>query len=90
MWRGEYTTEIGEALALLDKGKKENSIFGMILNDICHFTDQCNSISFAFVRRNGNKDAHALAKLSLSLGVLNVWLEDIPTAVMSIVADDIT
>lgn len=58
----------------LSKGSKEKSEMGLILHDINVLANQCLHKVYAFVRRDGNKVAHALAKKSLSLDELYVWL----------------
>ncbi|KAL2926351.1 hypothetical protein RDABS01_011624, partial [Bienertia sinuspersici] len=45
------------------------------------FASQCTDISFSHVKREGNKVAHHLAKLSGNFGELRVWIEEVPEMV---------
>ncbi|XP_021721948.1 uncharacterized protein LOC110689468 [Chenopodium quinoa] len=50
----------------LMKGVTTSTAFGMIVNDILKLAQLCQSFSFSFVKRGGNKVAHALAKCSIN------------------------
>ncbi|KAL2903614.1 hypothetical protein RDABS01_002324 [Bienertia sinuspersici] len=50
------------------KDKKEPTGFGKIVQDIKVLASQCTDISFSHVKREGNKVAHHLAKLSGNFG----------------------
>ena len=52
----------------LHKKKVTSSSFGRVVRDIVMLANSCESVSFAFVRREGNKVAHRLAKLSELFG----------------------
>lgn len=74
----------------LREGRRESSPFGFIVQDIFCAADFCSNISFAHVRRSGNKVAHNLAKLSLSHDACKVWLEEVPLEIVSSVICDIS
>ncbi|XP_048493125.1 uncharacterized protein LOC125493684 [Beta vulgaris subsp. vulgaris] len=73
----------------LKNKKTEASAFGLILKDIYLLLSSCVNISYSWVRREGNMVAHSLAKKSISMGELGVWLEDIPDDVGVFVKDDL-
>lgn len=51
----------------LSQRKKEPAYLGVILNDIKLLLEHCLCVSFPYVRRNGNRAAHVLAKKSFNL-----------------------
>ena len=73
----------------LSKRKGDLSAHGLILKDIWHLCSLCQYVSFSFIRRNGNKVAHALAQRSLVFNVFTVWIEEAPQAVMNFVREDL-
>ncbi|KAL2931091.1 hypothetical protein RDABS01_036501 [Bienertia sinuspersici] len=48
----------------LKKGKREASYFGKIVQDILLLAKRCKGISYAHIKRSGNRVAHELAKVS--------------------------
>lgn len=72
----------------LQKGQKESSGFGIILDDIRNLARQCTDIRFSHVGRKGNVVAHKLAKLSCNFEELRVWIEEVPSEILSAVSDD--
>ncbi|XP_048502819.1 uncharacterized protein LOC125498622 [Beta vulgaris subsp. vulgaris] len=73
----------------LSNRKFDPSSFGIIVQDILCIASHCSSISFSHVRRKGNCVAHNLAQLSSSMDGLRVWIEEVPTEVLSSVMADI-
>ncbi|KAL2900227.1 Deoxyguanosinetriphosphate triphosphohydrolase-like protein, partial [Bienertia sinuspersici] len=69
----------------LRKKKMETSAYGLILKDIRYMCSLCQEVSFSFVKRNGNKVTHALAKYNLDNEGLLVWLEEAPSTIMDCV-----
>ncbi|XP_010667851.2 uncharacterized protein LOC104884846 [Beta vulgaris subsp. vulgaris] len=59
----------------------EMSPFGKIVADILEYASQCTFISFAHVKRQGNKVAHLLAQMCKSAIELRVWIEEAPLEV---------
>lgn len=47
----------------LSKGRKASSSFGMLVSDIQVQARLCTNVVYSFVRRNGNRIAHKLAKI---------------------------
>ncbi|KAL2942997.1 Serine hydroxymethyltransferase 2 [Bienertia sinuspersici] len=71
------------------KEKKERTLFGLIVSDICSLLGLCFNVSISHIRRNANKAAHGLANASFDFGELRVWLEEIPDCIFDIVTKDI-
>lgn len=51
---------------------------------------KCTSISYAHIKRDGNKVAHNLARLSSSYKEVIVWMEDVPSTIKEYVLYDIS
>jgi len=62
--------------------------FGNVIEDSIALASQLYDCSFSHVRQKGNAVADKLAKLAKYLVVPQVWLEDIPSDVDSIVLID--
>ena len=62
---------------------------GHLIFDIFSLSNSFQSISFAHVGRQGNAVAHALAQRARSSLSSQIWLECVPTDIMSFVLDDI-
>ncbi|KAL2903134.1 Transketolase [Bienertia sinuspersici] len=61
----------------LAKKRVECSAFGVIVKDILRLAKNCNYIAFSHVKREGNKVAHNLAKMSGNFEDLQVWMEEV-------------
>ncbi|KAL2941342.1 hypothetical protein RDABS01_029692 [Bienertia sinuspersici] len=72
----------------LRRSIKENTTFGCIVKDVLQLAKLCTSISFAHVRREGNRVAHCLAKLSKSYTDMRVWIEEVPLEAIELVNSD--
>ncbi|KAL2926785.1 hypothetical protein RDABS01_028375, partial [Bienertia sinuspersici] len=68
--------------------KIDTSYFGYIVKDILCLASN-NFISFSFVKREGNKVAHYLARLCIHYDDLRVWLEEYLVEVAKYVLEDI-
>ena len=66
----------------------ENSRGGHLIKDIVSLSNSLVSISFAHVRRQGNAVAHALAQRARQYLASHIWLECVPTDILSFVLED--
>ena len=66
----------------------ENSCRGHTIKDILSQSNSFLSISFAHVDRQGNVVAHALAQRARQYFSSQIWLECVPTDILSFVLDD--
>ncbi|XP_021767815.1 uncharacterized protein LOC110732205 [Chenopodium quinoa] len=74
----------------LKKGRADPTEFGFIIKDILLLASSCHAASFAFVKRNGNRVAYSLAKLSCKYDGLRVWLEKYPVEIHEHVMADLS
>ena len=82
----------GDCLALIMKLRKKQrptGNVGRLVDDILKLSSNFNFCAFSFVKRNGNKIAHALAHLKLYVSSPRVWFKDGPDYVFVLVLDDL-
>ena len=72
----------------LRRSGMENSRGGHLIKDIVSLSNSLVSISFAHVRRQGNTVAHALAQRARQNFSSHIWLECVPTDILSFVLED--
>ncbi|KAL2899239.1 hypothetical protein RDABS01_024321 [Bienertia sinuspersici] len=73
----------------LTKSKKDPTSFGSVVADICHLASLCQHVSYSFIKREGNRVAHGLAKLSCNFNEFRVWLEKVPSVLLEDVIADL-
>ncbi|XP_030931047.1 uncharacterized protein LOC115956926 [Quercus lobata] len=81
----------GDSLSVVNALKGSGLVLssgGHLLADISSLSNSFQSISFAHVGRQGNAVAHALAQRARSSLSTQIWLECVPTDIMSIVMDN--
>ncbi|XP_021763700.1 uncharacterized protein LOC110728362 [Chenopodium quinoa] len=74
----------------LKKGYVTPTPFGRIVSDILTLSRLCHFCSSSFVKRDGNRVAHGLAKACNQFSNLRVWLEECPSDVMELVLADLS
>ena len=97
----EFAYDVGFRSLEVDLGNKEllgliNKAFsapclapiGVVVDDICALTHRFQFISFSFILKDCNKAAQALASEALSSSLDQVWFEDHPDCITSIVQSD--
>ncbi|KAL9235614.1 hypothetical protein vseg_010359 [Gypsophila vaccaria] len=65
-----------------------NNYFGNVVRDILDYEPKFTSLSFSFVRRNGNRAAHRMAHFCPIDYSTRVWVETYPDCIADIVAAD--
>ena len=65
------------AIQAINEARPIQTMYGRVVDDII-FLPSSVSCSFLYVKRKGNRLAHALAHREISSTNLNVWLEDLP------------
>ena len=60
-----------------------------LLNDVSLFFGLYSQLSYSYVKREGNKVAHSLARLVLTSQHCTVWMEDVPSCTLPFVQDDL-
>ena len=66
----------------------DHSRGGHLIKDTLSYSNSFQSISFTYVGWQGNVVAHALAQRARSSLSSQIWLECVPTDIMSFVLDD--
>ncbi|XP_021775472.1 uncharacterized protein LOC110739312 [Chenopodium quinoa] len=74
----------------LKKGDVPPTPFGKIINDILALVHLCECVAFSFVKKEGNRVAHGLAKACNQFYKLRVWLEEYPSDVTEFVMADLS
>ena len=72
----------------LQKRKVEASAFGQLVADILAFMKNLTSFYFLHLKREGNIVAHRLSHISIYLGEMRVWMEEVPVKVHNAVLSD--
>ena len=72
----------------LQARRSEESTFGFIVRDILKLEERCEKLVFSHVKREGNRVAHCLAKLSKYCNHQTVWLEEVPREATTFVTED--
>ena len=92
----EFGSEIGVDCAIM-KGDSEvimkalrnndNGLtpFAPLINDVSLFSSLFSELSYSHIRRDGNKVAHSLARLTLMTPGCTVWMEDVPSRTLPFV-----
>ncbi|KAK8686291.1 hypothetical protein V6N13_125318 [Hibiscus sabdariffa] len=74
----------GDSLSVFKKVTSANfdkSVISPIIRDILSLRDLFQSVTFAFVGRQGNEAAHMLAKLGFRQPEVRIWVEEAPASV---------
>ena len=63
---------------------------GLLVDDVKRVAISFERLLYSPVKRNDNRVAHSLAKNALRILDLQVWMEDIPSHIISILDLDVT
>ena len=63
---------------------------GLLVDDVKRVAISFERLLYSHVKRNDNRVAHCLAKNALRILDLQVWMEDIPSHIISILDLDVT
>ena len=79
-----------ELLGLIQKAFSSPCLapIGVVMDDICALTQKFRFLSFSFILKDCNKVAQALVTEALSSSLDQMWLEDHPDCITSIVQFD--
>ena len=97
----EFALELGfERIILegdsesLDKALKMEcrnfTTYGHLVQDILFLSTHLSEFKTSLVRRQGNNLAHSLARKSQFLSHMSVWMEDVPSDLLSVLEADFT
>ena len=72
------------------KAKDHNlSPLGLLVEDVKLFANNFVSLSYSHIKRSGNSVAHNLAKHAIRIPDFQVWMEDIPSHIVSFLHLDV-
>ena len=69
-----------KALATKDTGLAP---FGLLIQDAYRFISAFSLLSYSHTKRDGNRVAHDLAKLAITIPNCVIWMEDVPSDVVN-------
>lgn len=75
-----------KAMGSFDKGQ---SSYGLSVHDAILFVDLFSELSYSHTKRNGNRIAHNLARLAMTMPECTVWMEDVPSRTLLFVQADL-
>ena len=82
----------GDSLGLIKALKEEDhnlSPLGLLVKDVKLAANNFVSLSYSHIKRNGNSVAHILAKHAIRIPDFQVWMEDVPSHVVSFLHSDV-
>ena len=82
----------GDSLGLIKALKAEDhnlSPWGLLVEDVKLVANSFVSLSYSHIKRNGNSVAHNLAKHAIRIPDFQVWMEDVPSHVVSFLHSDV-
>ena len=82
----------GDLLGLIKALKAEDhnlSPWGLLVEDVKLVANSFVSLSYSHIKRNGNSVAHNLAKHAIRIPDFQVWMENIPSHVVSFLHSDV-
>ena len=82
----------GDFLSLMKALKSKNdslSPTGLLVDDVKWVASSFERLVYSHVKRNSNRVAHSLAKNALRILDLQVWMEDVPSHITSILDLDV-
>ena len=82
----------GDLLGLIKALEAEDhnlSPWGLLVEDVKLVANSFVSLAISHIKRNGNSVAHNLAKYAIHIPDFEVWMEDVPSHVISFLHSDV-
>ena len=76
-------------MLLLRLGLKKNQPLGLLVEDVKLFAKKFVKLSYSYITRSGNSVAHNLMKHAIRIPDFQVWMEDVPSHVVSFLHLDV-
>ena len=76
-------------MLLLRLGLKKNQPLGLLVEDVKLFAKKFVRLSYSYIKRSGNSVAHNLMKHAIRIPNFQVWMEDVPSHVVSFLHLDV-
>ena len=83
----------GDALGLIQalKSQEQNPCpLGLLVEDVKIYSSRFQRVLYSHVKRNSNSVAHYLARHVISIPDFQVWMEDVPSHIVSVLHSDVT
>ena len=83
----------GDALGLIQalKPQEQNlSLLGSLVEDVKVYLNHFQRVLYSHVKRNNNSVAHNPAKHAIRIPNFQVWMEDVPSHIVSFLYSDVT
>ena len=70
---------------------KDNGLapYGHLINNVSLFSGSFSKLSYSHIRRDDNKVAHSLARLTLTTPSCTMWMENVPSCTLLFVQVDL-
>ena len=73
------------------KSQEQNlSPLGLLVEDVKVYSNHFQRVLYSHVKRNGNSVAHNLVKHAIRMPDFQVWMEDVPSHIVSFLYSDVT
>ena len=82
----------GDSLGLIQALKSEErslSQMGLLIEDVKMFANNFVILLYSHIKKNSNRVAHSLAKSALCMADFQIWMEDVPLHIVSILQLDV-
>ena len=63
---------------------------GLLVEDVKIYSSHFLRVLYSHVKRNGNSVAHNLARRAISIPDFQVWMENVPSHIVSVLHSDVT
>ena len=73
----------------LKSEERSLSPIGLLIEDVKMFANNFVILLYSHIKKNSNRVAHSLAKNTLCMADFQVWMEDIPLHIVSILQLDV-
>ena len=83
----------GDALHLIQalKSQEQNLCpLGLLVEDVKIYSNHFQRVLYSHVKRNGNCVAHDLARYAIGIPDFQVWMEDVPSHIVSVLLSNVT
>ena len=86
----ELEGDCSKVISTLNASKSCNTLFGHVTDECRRFSTSLRFWKFQHVRREGNRLAHALARIAILSADTNVWVESLPSDLDDVFQLDLT
>ena len=73
----------------LKSEERSLSPIGLLIEDVKMFANNFVILLYSHIKKNSNRVAHSLAKSALCMADFQIWMEDVPLHIVSILQLDV-